>query len=406
MVLAAVLAWGAFAVEPLLRSEPLPAEEKVEYTPGYVPAGWPDDLGVYCGMPVEDLEAMDTGTLDVAITGDLAPYSRELTAYWSLPVTISGTIPEDMAEAGQRGASYMTTPEIVWAHEGRVVDFPNFWREAANDGAAQALGDRGTWTGPAYAGSSSSCRADTLIEPEEPEMPVYEYDNERAGGRYELYAIVADPFTSESDPTTKFLVSDPITVDLDSGVPPSPSFAPPSDDCSGAAYAGRDLVAPGAPEKARAVAARLLEAVTTCDERLVVELASEDLETVPTREHEALVVNDVFALPETGGRTPYATIARLLTETQPVNSDDGRTATWPRVATYVNNEAGWLEAIDAGVVSTEQAGVDRAAGKYTGWQLSIRDYSGEGYTWATFYEGDDTNCDSPYAEPPPVCAEQ
>jgi hypothetical protein len=61
------------------------------------------------------------------------------------------------------------------------------------------------------------------------------------------------------------------------------------------------------------------------------------------------------------------------------------------VATYVNNEAGWLEAIDAGAVSTEQAGVDRAAGKYTGWRLSIRDYSGEGYTWATFYEGDDTN---------------
>ncbi|WP_454850985.1 RNA polymerase sigma factor [Promicromonospora soli] len=402
MVLAVALAWGALAVRPLLRSEPLPAEEKVEYTPGYVPAGWPDDVGVYCGMPVEDLEAMDTGTLDVAITGDLAPEPLGLGARWSLPVTISGTVPEDMAEAGQRGVPYMTTPEIVWAHEGRVVDLFDFWNEIADDEASRALGDQGTWTGPAYAGSASSCRADTLIESE---MPVYEYNNERAGARYELYAIVADPFTSESDPTTKFLVSDPITVDLDSGVVPSPSFAPPSDDCSGAAYAGRELVAPGSPEGLQAVAARLLEAVTTCDERLVVELARNNLETAPRPQREtARSVNEVFALPESGGRTPYATIARLLTDTQPVNADDGHAVTWPRVATFVRNEAAWQEAVDAGVVSAEQVDVDRVAGKYTGWQVSIRDDGGYGPTWMTFYEGDDEWCSPLDVGLDPECA--
>ena len=327
MVLAVVLAWGAFAVRPLLRSEPPPAEERVEYTPGYVPSGWTAEDRVYCGMPVDELEALDVGTFDVEAVGDLAAVANGMTAHWELPVTISGTLPDDDPHY------FMTYPLIVWAHEGRVVDLGTGWNEAGND-VAGALSDGGTWTGTANAGSSTSCRADTLVESE---MPVYEYDNERVGAKYELFAVVSDSPARDADKGgAALLVSDPITVDLDSGVVPLPSFAPPSDDCSGAAYAGRDLVAPGSPEDVQAVAARLLEAVTTCDERLVVELAGNDLETAPRPQWKtARSVNEVFALPESGGRTPYATIARLLTETQPVNSDDGPAGTWPRAATFV-----------------------------------------------------------------------
>ncbi|WP_369370724.1 RNA polymerase sigma factor [Promicromonospora sp. Populi] len=209
---------------------------------------------------------------------------------------------------------------------------------------------------------------DTLVDPDE--YPAHVYDNERAGGRYELIALVADPAVNDVDNRDAFLVSDPVTVDLDSGGAPRPEFPPPSDDCSGAAYAGRDLVALGSPDGVRDMAARLLEAVTTCDERLVLELAGGNLGTVPAHENEDLSVDEIFALPESGGRTPYATIARLLTETQPVNTDAGfdrdSSGTWPRVTTFVKSEAAWQEAVDAGAVSAEQAAVDRAAGKYTG----------------------------------------
>ncbi|MFC8798695.1 RNA polymerase sigma factor [Promicromonospora sp. NPDC057138] len=403
MVLAVALAWGAFAVKPWIQSEPLPAEEKVEYTPGYVPVGW-SGQGVYCGMPVEELEAMDTGTLDVEIAGDLASDPRGLTAYWSLPVTISGAVPEGIPDPIPEGVGFMTWPLIVWAHEGKVVDLPSYWHEAANDETPQALADHGTWTGLAYAGNSSRCRADTLVE--DSENPLGEYDNERAGGRYELLAIVGDPEVSDPDDgRSGLLVSDPITVDLDSGVAPLPDLAAPSDDCSGATYAGRDLVAPGAPEGVRAMAARLLEAVTTCDERLVVELAGVNLDTAPTPEQEDLLVNEVFGLPESGGNTPYATVARLLTGTQPVNRDDSESSTWPRAATFTKNDAAWQEAVDAGVVDAEQAAVDRAAGKYSGWQLNIQDYTGEGPTWSTFYEGDDEWCSFVDVGLDPECTE-
>ena len=210
MVLAVVLAWGAFAVKPWIRSEPLPADDKIEYTPGYVPASWPEDVGVYCGMPVEELEAMDTGTFDIEISGDLAAETDGHTSFWSLPVTISGEVPDGIFD---EDFAYMTSPLIVWAHDGRIVDLPTHWSDLNNDEAPQALVEQGTWTGPAGAGNASSCRADTLVE------DTRRYDNERAGGRYELLAIVADP----ADFQDAFLVSDPITVDLDSGVAPMPT---------------------------------------------------------------------------------------------------------------------------------------------------------------------------------------
>ena len=301
MVLAVALAWGAFAVKPWIRSEPLPADDRIEYTPGYVPAHWSSDTGVYCGMPVEDLEAMDTGTLDIEISGDLVASPQGLTSFWNLPVTISGEVPDGTFDGP---ADYMTFPLIVWTHEGRIVDLPRYWAEAANDEAPPALLEHGTWTGLASEGNASSCRADTLVGADDD--PTSYYDNERAGGRYELIAIVADPdrASDPADDARRLLVSDPVTVDLDSGVAPSPEFAPPSDDCSGAAYAGRDLVAPGSPEDVRAVAAQVLEAVTTCDERLVLELAGNTLVTAPPNENEDLSVDEIFALPESGGLPP------------------------------------------------------------------------------------------------------
>ncbi|WP_369370723.1 RNA polymerase sigma factor [Promicromonospora sp. Populi] len=397
MVLAIALVWGAFAVRPWIRSEPLPADDRIEYTPGYVPLGWPIDLGVYCGMPVEDLEALDTGNFDIEISGDLVADSNGLTSVWNLPVTISGEVP-DGTFAGP--VDYMAFPLIVWAYEGRIVDLPTWWAEAANSEAPPALLEHGTWTGLASADNASSCRADTLVGP--PNDPASHYDNERAGGQYELIAIVSDPSVTDNDhgDPYPFLVSDPVNVDLDSGVAPSPEFATPSDDCSGAEYAGRDLVAPGAPEDVRAVAARLLEAVTTCDERLVLALAGNSLVTAPPNENEDLSADETFALPESGGRIPYATIARLLTETQQVSSDRGTSRTWPRVAISLTNQAAWQEAVDAGAISAEQAVVDRAAGKYTGWQLTIDvQYYGEPPHWSAYFEGDAEWCTAPGADP-------
>ncbi|WP_285107640.1 SigE family RNA polymerase sigma factor [Promicromonospora sp. MEB111] len=402
MVLAVVLALSAFAVKPWIRSEPLPAEDRIEYTPGYVPVQWSAGTGVYCGMPVEELLAMDTGTFDVEISGDLVPDPQGTQTFWSLPVTVSGEVPEGVFDGDFNS---MTYPLIVWAHEGRIVDLPSYWREAANVEAPGALVDHGTWTGSASADNASTCRAETLVEGESA-MDSY-YDNERAGGRYELIAIVGDPVRADDpeEDAKRLLVSDPVTVDLDSGVAPAPDYPAASTDCSGAAYAGRELVAPGVTDGVRAAAARLLEAVTTCDERLVVELAGVNLDTAPTPEQDDLLVNEVFALPESGGKTPYATVARLLTGTQPVNRDDSESSTWPRVATFTKNEAAWQEAVDAGVVSAEQAAVDRPAGKYSGWQLNIQDHMREGPTWSTFYEGDDEWCSFVDVGLDPECTE-
>ncbi|MFD7308273.1 RNA polymerase sigma factor [Promicromonospora sp. NPDC059942] len=219
MVLALVLAWGAFAVKPWIRSEPLPAEDKIEYTPGYVPVQWSAGTGVYCGMPVEELLAMDTGTFDVEISGDLESDLQETQTLWSLPVTISGEVPDGVFDDSFNA---MTYPLIVWAHEGKIVDLPRYWTEAANDEAPGVLVERGTWTGSATTGNASSCRAETLVRKEH-DLASY-YDNERAGGRYELIAIVGDPVRADDpkEDARRILVSDPVTVDLDSGVAPSP----------------------------------------------------------------------------------------------------------------------------------------------------------------------------------------
>lgn len=73
----------------------------------------------------------------------------------------------------------------------------------------------------AYTGNESRCRADTLVGAQD-NISSY-YDNERAGGHYELIVIVADPSVEHSEDNDALLVSDPVTVDLDSGVAPVPT---------------------------------------------------------------------------------------------------------------------------------------------------------------------------------------
>jgi RNA polymerase sigma factor (sigma-70 family) len=390
MVLAVVLAWGAFAVKPWIRSEPLPADDKVEYTPGYVPASWSDDAGVYCGMPVEELEALDAGRFEVEITGGLAPRAHGIHTFWEVPVTVTGTVPDGMAD-DQRGY-FMTSPLIVWAYGGRVVDLGTGWREADPE-ISWALSEDGAWSGPATAGNATTCREETL---EADSLLGEDYDNERPGASYELLVVMSDGSASAADGKADLLVSDPVTVDLDSGVAPAPTFPPPSDECSGAAYAGRSLKAQDLPDDARDLALDLLEAVTTCDARRVAELGG-NLQTEPHRTWATPTGNDVFALPEADGRTPYATVARLLTETLPASNELGGDWTWPRADRSVDSDAAWQEAIDAGVVTQEQAAADRAAGRYTGWQLGF--LSGTPLFWRDFYVGDDSWCSGPHAEP-------
>ena len=391
MVLAVALVWGAWAVKPWIRSEPLPADEKVEYTPGYVPANWPTDAGVYCGMPVEELEALDAGTFEVEVTGGLDPRA-DGTSFWEVPVTVTGTVPDDLTD-DERGY-FMTSPLIVWAHDGRVVDLGAGWREADSE-ISSALSEEGSWSGPASAGNSTTCLEDTFVE-----GSLGDYDNERPGASYELRVVMSDSSASgQADGQSGLLVSDPFTVDLDSGVAPAPTFAAPSDDCSGAAYAGRGLRAQDLPERTKATAADLLAAAISCDERKVAELGSA-LDTAPLSQSVSPTVNEVFALPEADGQVPYATVARLLSETRPAADASGLTWTWPRVSRSVDDDAAWQEAIDAGAITEEQAAADRAEGIYTGWRLEIDD-NGEPspVTWRGFYEGDDSWCSRPDAEP-------
>jgi hypothetical protein len=303
-------------------------------------------------------------------------------------VTVEGAVPEDMS-AEDRGY-FMTSPVIVWAHDGRIVDLTTAWAEADAD-ISRILSEEGSWSGSALAGSASACRADTL-QGGFPEV----YDNVRPGARYEL-RVVLDDVTSRAEAGGVALqISDPITVDLESGVPPAPTFAAPSDDCSGAAHAGQDMQAPDLEEPVRAVASQLLEAATTCDENLIAELGGRT-SMVPFPEPGSPTANDVFALPETDGRTPYGTVARLLTETRPVRIDS-KEWTWPRVAQirrWGDDDAAWQEAIDAGAISAEQAAEDRAAGRYTGWRIHLSAMYGP--RWESFYEGDDDHCLRPGA---------
>jgi RNA polymerase sigma factor (sigma-70 family) len=386
MVLAVVLAWGAFAVKPWIRSEPLPADDKVEYTPGYVPYGWDPEGPVYCGMPVEELQALDVGTFDVEITGELTPVAHGTTASWELPVTISGAVPDSVSEEDR--AYFITSPLIVWAHEGRVVDLRTGWGENDPD-VSRALYDHGTWSGAAGAGNATSCREDTFVA----DSPGT-YRNERPGAEYELLAVAR---------YQGLQVSDPITVDLASGVAPPPTFPAPSDDCSGAAYKGRTLKAQDVPDDVRVAVEELLTAVTTCDEGKVAELGAK-LSTDPMSRPNTTSVNDVFALPEADGQIPYATVVRLLSETQPVSDQTGLSWTWPRVSESVNKDAAWQEAIDAGAITEEQAAADRAEGIYTGWRLELGGSGEPGpVTWYAFYEGADTWCSSRWADSDPSC---
>ncbi|MFD7021255.1 RNA polymerase sigma factor [Promicromonospora sukumoe] len=372
MVLAVALAWGAFAVRPLLRSEPLPADDKVEYTPGYVPANWSRDAGVYCGMPVDELRALDTGVFDVEITGELAPVAEGTGAHWELPVTISGSVPDSVTEENR--GYFISSPLIVWAHEGRVVDLGAGWREADPD-VSLALSDHGTWSGAAVAGGSTSCLEDTLVP-----GSLGDYQNERPGAEYELLVVLS---------YEGLLLSDPVTVDLDSGVAPAPTFAAPSGDCSGAAYQDRTVTAQDIPERIQGLAEHLLTAVTTCDGEQVAELG-QALRTLPGAQPVSPSVNEVFALPEADGHASYAMVARLLSETRPVSDASGVSWTWPRVSRSVDDDAAWQQAIDAGAIIEEQAAADRAEGIYTGWRLELEDFGEPSpVTWGSFYQGGD-----------------
>ena len=103
---------------------------------------------------------MDAGTYDVEITGDLAPVAEGTDAFWRLPVTVSGTVPDDMPD--DERSYFMSSPLIVWAYDGRVVDLGTGWHEADPD-VSVALSDDGAWSGAARAGNSTSCREETLV---------------------------------------------------------------------------------------------------------------------------------------------------------------------------------------------------------------------------------------------------
>ena len=291
----------------------------------------------------------------------------------------------------------MSSPLIVWAYDGRVVDLGTGWHEADPD-VSVALSDDSAWSGAARGeldvvpGGDAHTRQLRPVTTSGPgrATAARRHGRRREDGQAAEGRASWSAFRSPSTWTAGGPVAD---------------LAAPSDDCSGAAYRGRELKAHDLPADVRAAAAVFLEAVTTCDEGKVASFGT-SVDTKTNSRQESLTTNEVFALPETDGRTPYATVARLLTETGPVTGRRPETWwTWPRVSKWVNADAAWQEAIDAGAVTEEQAAADRAAGRYTGWQLKIEDRPDPPRkTWSAFHEGDDGWCSRPTAQADPECA--
>ena len=108
---------------------------------------------------------------------------------------------------------FMTSPLIVWVHEGRVVDLGTGWREGDQE-ISQALVEEGPWSGQATAVNSTSCREETVVPDK-----FSAYTTTTAGA---LRAARRDQHLGGASRQERPPVSDPITVDLDSGVAPLP----------------------------------------------------------------------------------------------------------------------------------------------------------------------------------------
>ena len=209
MVLAVVLAWGAFAAKPWIRSEPVPpARPSPEVSSemlgaGWAPSGWRSQgPQFHCGMEVTALTSSSDAVV-LELTGDvsLAEDDNRQGAYLEAPIRITRTDAEGSSLDGG-------FPRLVFAQDGQVVDIGQGWNESgyvlpdagesADDVAeANAATACGTWTSDGITGSES-------------------YQDQRPAGTYDVY--VALPWTAyepgDESGTSGLAVSEPVTMEV------------------------------------------------------------------------------------------------------------------------------------------------------------------------------------------------
>ena len=191
------------------------------------------------------------------------------------------------------------------------------------------------------------------------------------------------PDTSTAAPSAT-ATAEPAATEPAATEPSAPATATEG-DCSASGMTATEVTGTDLPDPTRDTAAFLLDAALRCDEQLLVTAATESGTRLTFGDAEP---GAFFALPE-GEEDLYATIVTLLSELTPATAEhtDPVVHVWPRVASeaFADDDAAWQEAVDAGLVTAEQAEQMRAGGSgYLGWRLGIT-ATGD---WAFLVAGD------------------
>jgi hypothetical protein len=156
-------------------------------------------------------------------------------------------------------------------------------------------------------------------------------------------------------------------------------------DCSATGFDPRFVPGNSPREGAAVTSGSIVIAAMDCDSAALIGLAEES-------ETELMFGNETpeqaFALPESGTEH-YRTLAALLSDTRggQVSGEEpgNETVVWPGVATpeFADSDAAWHEVVAAGLLTAEEAEVQRADG-YQGPRIGI---SAEDGTWQYYSAG-------------------
>lgn len=181
--------------------------------------------------------------------------------------------------------------------------------------------------------------------------------------------------TSTTETSTLSTSSTPSSSSATSSSPtsstPSSTSSPASGDCTAS---GLDVTLHDAdkiPAKARPVAQAILDDATGCRTDALVRRSTADKTSLSFG---AVSPKEVWALPDDESGRYWSTAAALGTPWGTTKNGSETYIVWPRVATeqYQDDDAAWQEAIDADLVTAEQAQLMRdGASGYMGYRVGI-----------------------------------
>lgn len=181
--------------------------------------------------------------------------------------------------------------------------------------------------------------------------------------------------TSTTETSTSSASSTPSSSSATSSFPtsstPSSTSSTASGDCTAS---GLDVTLHDAdkiPAKARPVAQAILDDATGCRTDALVRRSTADKTSLSFG---AVGPKEVWALPDDESGRYWSTAAALGTPWGTTKNGSETYVVWPRVATvqYQDDDAAWQEAIDADLVTAEQAQVMRDGGSgYMGYRVGI-----------------------------------